>query len=72
MNREGYSVSLRIQSECGKIRTGKTPYLDTFHAVIDVDSKEVKKAKVVNKNVVKKRKRRTFVDVFFDKKNDET
>ena len=27
------SVSLRIQSECGKIRTGETPYLDTFHTV---------------------------------------
>ena len=27
-------VSLRIQSECGKIgRPEKTPYLDTFHAV---------------------------------------
>ena len=24
---------LRIQSECGKIRTRKTPYFDTFHAV---------------------------------------
>ena len=28
-----YGVSLRIQSECRKIRTRKTPYLDTFHAV---------------------------------------
>ena len=26
-------VSLRIQSECGKIQTRKTPYLDTFHGV---------------------------------------
>ena len=26
-------VSLRIQSECGKIRTRKTPNTDTFHAV---------------------------------------
>ena len=26
-------LSLRIQFECGKIRTRKTPYLDTFHAV---------------------------------------
>ena len=24
---------VRIQSECRKIRTEKTPYLDTFHAV---------------------------------------
>ena len=29
-----YFPALRIQSECGKIRTRKTPYLDTFHAVI--------------------------------------
>ena len=28
-----HSVNLRIQSECGKIRTRKTPYLNTFHAV---------------------------------------
>ena len=33
LNTERYSVSLRIQSECGKIRTSKTPYLDTFHVV---------------------------------------
>ena len=25
---------VRIQSECEKIRTRKTPYLDTFHAVM--------------------------------------
>ena len=28
-----YFVSLRVQSECGKIRTRKTPYLDKFHTV---------------------------------------
>ena len=48
LNTERYGVPLRIQSECGKIGTGKklckvtiknanvpekTPYLDTFHAV---------------------------------------
>ena len=33
LNTERYSVSLRIQSECWKIRTRKTPYFDTFHAV---------------------------------------
>ena len=27
------TVSFRIQSECGKIRTRKTPNTDTFHAV---------------------------------------
>ena len=33
LNMEKYSVSLLIQSECGKIRTRKTPNTDTFHAV---------------------------------------
>ena len=33
LNTERYFVSLRIQSERGKIRTRKTPYLDSFHAV---------------------------------------
>ena len=28
-----YSVSLRIQSECRKMRIKKTPNTDTFHAV---------------------------------------
>ena len=30
-----YGVSLRIQSECGKIRTRKTPNADNFYAVYD-------------------------------------
>ena len=30
----GRNVSLLVQSECGKIRTRKTPNTDTFHAVI--------------------------------------
>ena len=33
LNTESYGVSLRIQSECGKIRTRITPNTDTFHAV---------------------------------------
>ena len=33
LNTERYEVSLRIQSECGKIRTTITPNTDTFHAV---------------------------------------
>ena len=32
---ERYELSLRIQSECGKIRTWNNSYLDTFHAVIN-------------------------------------
>ena len=34
LNTKRYSVSVRIQSESGKIRTRKTPKSDTFHAVI--------------------------------------
>ena len=34
LNTEIYSVSLRIQFECGKIRTRKTPNTDTFYAVL--------------------------------------
>ena len=33
LNTERYKVSLRIQSECGKIRTRITPNTDTFYAV---------------------------------------
>ena len=33
LNMERYSVSLRIQSECGKIGTRKTPNTYIFHAV---------------------------------------
>ena len=33
LNTERYSVSLRIQFECGKIRTRKTPNTGTFYAV---------------------------------------
>ena len=33
LNTVRYGVSLRIQSECEKIRTRKTPNTDTFYAV---------------------------------------
>ena len=33
LNTERYSLSLRIQSECGKMRTRITPNTDTFYAV---------------------------------------
>ena len=33
LNTERYAISLRIQSECGKIRTRITPNTNTFHAV---------------------------------------
>ena len=41
LNAERYSLSPRIQSECGKIQTGKTPNTDSFHVVflsLDFDS----------------------------------
>ena len=34
LNTERYGVCLHIQSECGKIRTRKTPNTDTFNAVL--------------------------------------
>ena len=34
LNTERHSVSLRIQSEYGKIGTRKTPNTDTFHTVV--------------------------------------
>ena len=33
LNVERYGASLRIESECGKIRTGITPNKDTFPTV---------------------------------------
>ena len=33
LNKERYSVSLRIQSDCGKIRTIIYPNTDIFYAV---------------------------------------
>ena len=45
------SVSLRIQSECAKIRTRKTPYLDTFHAVMSaIDKHAPLKTKKIKRN----------------------
>ena len=35
LNTEKYGVSLRIHSECAKIRTRITPNTDTFHAVLN-------------------------------------
>ena len=33
LNTERYGVSLRIQSECGRMQTRMTPNTETFHAV---------------------------------------
>ena len=37
LNTERYSVSLHIQSECGKTLARKTPNMDTFHAMFSVN-----------------------------------
>ena len=34
LNTERHGASLRIQSKCWKIRTRKTPNMDTFHALL--------------------------------------
>ena len=33
---ERYSISLHIQSKCGKVQTRKAPDTDTFHAVVSM------------------------------------
>ena len=37
-NTERYFASLRIQSECWKIRTRKTPNMDTFYVVSAIEN----------------------------------
>ena len=36
LNREKYGVFLRIQSECGKMRTTITPNMDNFLSVVNL------------------------------------
>ena len=40
LNKERYRVSLRIQSECGKIRTRITLNTDTFYELISLENKK--------------------------------
>ena len=44
LNKERYGVSLRIQSECGKMRTRITPNTDTFYAVNSITMRSSVKA----------------------------
>ena len=37
-----YIVSLRIQSECAKIRTRETPNMDSFYAVLVIEMIKIK------------------------------
>ena len=41
LNQKRYGVSLRIQPECGKIRTRETPDTDAFHAVLRLQSSKL-------------------------------
>ena len=41
LNTERYFVFLRIQSECGKIRTRITSNSDTFHVVLDTGESDL-------------------------------
>ena len=43
-----------------------------MYSLVTIDNEEIKKAKEVNKNVVKNTRRKRFVDVLFNKKNNET
>ena len=51
LNTERYSVSLRIQSECGKIWTGITPNTDTFYAV-EIERSLVKQEAIIIFHVI--------------------
>ena len=52
----------------GKIISEFIGLKSKMYSLIDVDSKEVKKAKGVNKNVVKEIRHKEFVDILFNKK----
>ena len=55
------SVFLCIQSECGKIRTRKTPSTDTFHAVLHFHknlSKDIDLIQIADNFVLRKSERR--------------
>ena len=46
LNKERYSASLRIQSECAKMRTRTTLNTDTFYAVTSLQKKLNNKFKI--------------------------
>ena len=53
---ERHSVFLRIQSECGKIRTRKNPHVGTFHAVQNLKMAESSRSLSPNNKKVKRSK----------------
>ena len=72
LNTEIYSVNLRVQSICGKIRTRKTPYLDNFYAVKKIREnaeKDVRTKEKVIRNVSENCKNAPFEKI---SENDKT
>ena len=51
LNTGKYGVSLRIQSECGKIRTRKSPNMDTFPAMVFMTLVNIYGQRLFEKNV---------------------
>ena len=56
----------------GKIISEFVGLKSKMYLLIAVDSAELEKAKAVNKNVVEKIRHEKFVDILFNKKNDQT
>ena len=50
LNTDRYGVSLRIQSECGKMRTKITPNMGTFYAVFILNDQNLNVTPLVTKN----------------------
>ena len=70
---ERYSVSLRIQSECGKTGTRITPNTDTFYAVTYYRHMSVKLTTIKKRNeyqcaTINKEWDRRFININIDKK----
>ena len=61
LNAERYGVSVRLQSEYRKIRTRKTPNLDTFHAVTSTLEIIISPENVCNKFLLKDTHRERLV-----------
>ena len=55
----------------GKIISEFVGLKSKMHSLIDVDNEENKKAKGVNKNVVKNIRDEEYIDVMFNKKNNK-
>ena len=56
----------------GKIISEFTGLKSKIYSLIAVDSEGIKKAKGVNKNIVKKMRHKECTHVLFNKKNDKT